>query len=117
MNDNRLGDGAILALFEDLALKAGQAIMKVYDAGFVTDTKADSSPVTEADRAAEKIILAGLRAAVDRDNGRALPKVTMPVKLTMAPASVWAAWKALTSAPGSKGFWVTRIISAAGHGR
>ena len=61
MNDNRLGDGAILALFEDLALKAGQAIMKVYDAGFVTDTKADSSPVTEADRAAEKIILAGLR--------------------------------------------------------
>ena len=61
MNDNRHGDGAILALFEDLALKAGQAIMKVYDAGFVTDTKADSSPVTEADRAAEKIILAGLR--------------------------------------------------------
>ena len=65
MNDNRLGDGAILALFEDLALKAGQAIMKVYDAGFVTDTKADSSPVTEADRAAEKIILAGLRDGLE----------------------------------------------------
>lgn len=60
MSDPTRNDAAILALFEELALEAGKAIMEVYDAGFVADTKADSSPVTEADRAAERIILAGL---------------------------------------------------------
>lgn len=55
-------DEDILALFEDLALAAGRAIMAVYATDFDTLTKADASPVTEADRAAEAIILAGLRA-------------------------------------------------------
>ena len=58
-------DDAILALFEDLALKAGRAIMEVYGSDFVADEKADASPVTEADRAAERIILAGLREKLD----------------------------------------------------
>jgi 3'(2'), 5'-bisphosphate nucleotidase len=56
-------DEAILALFERLALEAGREIMRVYHEGFAVDRKADTSPVTEADRGAEAIILAGLRAA------------------------------------------------------
>lgn len=48
----------------NLALAAGAAIMKVYErAEFDVAQKADASPVTEADLAADKIISAGLRAA------------------------------------------------------
>ncbi|MEM7670450.1 MAG: 3'(2'),5'-bisphosphate nucleotidase CysQ [Pseudomonadota bacterium] len=54
----------IEAVLRDLALEAGQAIMQVYaDPGFVTRVKADDSPVTDADLAADKIISAGLKAA------------------------------------------------------
>lgn len=55
-------DSEILTLFEELALDAGRAIMAVYATDFDTVTKADASPVTEADQAAEAIILKGLRA-------------------------------------------------------
>jgi 3'(2'), 5'-bisphosphate nucleotidase len=40
---------------------AAQAILKVYATDFSVDEKADSSPLTEADRAAHDIISAGLR--------------------------------------------------------
>ncbi|CAM5507124.1 3'(2'), 5'-bisphosphate nucleotidase [Aquamicrobium terrae] len=53
----------MLDLFERLALEAGREIMRVYRAGGAVEHKADASPVTEADRGAERIILAGLRAA------------------------------------------------------
>ncbi|WP_048646080.1 3'(2'),5'-bisphosphate nucleotidase CysQ [Nitratireductor soli] len=56
-------DAALLALFEELALAAGRAIMDHYAAGFEVETKADSSPVTAADRAAERVILDGFAAA------------------------------------------------------
>ncbi|BCH34071.1 3'(2'),5'-bisphosphate nucleotidase CysQ [Mesorhizobium sp. L-8-10] len=54
-------DSATLALFETLALAAGRAIMEVFHSGFDVKRKEDASPVTEADRAAERIILEGLR--------------------------------------------------------
>ncbi len=44
----------------DLALRAGAAIMDIYERGTEVETKGDGSPVTEADTAAETIILAGL---------------------------------------------------------
>jgi 3'(2'), 5'-bisphosphate nucleotidase len=50
-------------LLDDLAeaaREAGEAILGIVQRGFDVDTKADSSPVTEADRAAELIILAAL---------------------------------------------------------
>jgi 3'(2'), 5'-bisphosphate nucleotidase len=50
-------------LLEELAgaaREAGEAILEVVRRGFDVDTKADSSPVTEADRAAELVILAAL---------------------------------------------------------
>jgi 3'(2'), 5'-bisphosphate nucleotidase len=56
-------DKAVLAIFEQLALEAGRAIMRVFHEGCTVEEKADTSPVTEADRESEAIILAGLRAA------------------------------------------------------
>ncbi|MHA6644696.1 3'(2'),5'-bisphosphate nucleotidase CysQ [Mesorhizobium sp. A623] len=52
----------MLDVFERLALTAGREVMRVFQAGCAVDRKADNSPVTEADRVAEEIILAGLRA-------------------------------------------------------
>jgi 3'(2'), 5'-bisphosphate nucleotidase len=47
-----------------LALEAGDAIMQVYNGpDFEVKTKSDTSPVTEADEAADALISAGLRAA------------------------------------------------------
>ncbi len=45
------------------ALDAGRAAMDVYERDFVVETKDDKSPVTEADRASERVILAGLQQA------------------------------------------------------
>ena len=53
-------DSDLLALFESLALAAGREIMRHYEQGFAIERKADASPVTAADREAEKIILSGL---------------------------------------------------------
>jgi 3'(2'), 5'-bisphosphate nucleotidase len=44
----------------DIALEAGAAIMSVYQGDFEARTKADSSPVTEADEVAERLIIAAL---------------------------------------------------------
>lgn len=59
-----LEDDRLLDLFEGLALEAGKRILEIRDRGLTTETKRDSSPVTEADRAAEAIILTGLRRAL-----------------------------------------------------
>ncbi|RRH95452.1 3'(2'),5'-bisphosphate nucleotidase [Mesorhizobium tamadayense] len=56
-------DETVLGVFERLALDAGREVMRVFHEGCAVDSKSDSSPVTEADRESEKIILAGLRAA------------------------------------------------------
>ena len=55
-------DAALLAAISDLARHAGGAIMAVYAKAFAVTKKQDSSPVTEADHAAEAIIVKGLRA-------------------------------------------------------
>jgi 3'(2'), 5'-bisphosphate nucleotidase len=52
-----------VAVFERLAVAAGEAIMAVYAGPIDVERKADASPVTEADRRAEAIILQGLRQA------------------------------------------------------
>lgn len=46
----------------DIARQAGAAIMAIYATDFSAERKADGSPVTEADTAAEAIILPALRA-------------------------------------------------------
>jgi len=55
--------GALLALYRDLALAAGREIMAVYCSKMTVERKSDESPVTEADRRSEAVILAGLRKA------------------------------------------------------
>jgi 3'(2'), 5'-bisphosphate nucleotidase len=59
-----MNDDELIALAADLAEQAGQAILAVRANGFDVERKEDRSPVTEADRAAELLIVAGLRAAV-----------------------------------------------------
>jgi 3'(2'), 5'-bisphosphate nucleotidase len=59
-----MNDAALLELAAGLADRAGAEIRAIRARGFTTERKADRSVVTEADRAAEAIILAGLRAAL-----------------------------------------------------
>lgn len=54
-------DAEMLTVMERLAFEAGRAVMAVYGSDFNVLAKSDESPVTEADRQAEAIILAGLR--------------------------------------------------------
>ncbi len=54
---------ALLSLAFDLARQAGATILAVRARGFDTLRKADATPVTAADHAAEAIIAAGLRRA------------------------------------------------------
>ena len=60
---NSLPDEHLLSIAADLAKRAGAAILSVRARGFAVETKSDRSPVTEADRAAEAIIVEGLRRA------------------------------------------------------
>ncbi|MCK8784850.1 3'(2'),5'-bisphosphate nucleotidase CysQ [Roseomonas sp. NAR14] len=56
-------DAELLELAASLARRAAAAILAVRRAGFAVDRKSDLSPVTEADRIAEALIVEGLRAA------------------------------------------------------
>jgi len=58
-----IDDDRLLALAVRLADEAAVIIRTIRGRGFETEIKSDRSPVTEADRAAEVHILAGLRAA------------------------------------------------------
>jgi 3'(2'), 5'-bisphosphate nucleotidase len=51
-------------LFAAIASEAGVAVMEVYESDFETRTKADRSPVSDADERAEQIILARLESAL-----------------------------------------------------
>jgi len=55
---------ALMEQVGDLAKKAGLAIMDIYETDFEVEHKSDSSPVTEADRIAEAIIIEGIREGI-----------------------------------------------------
>jgi 3'(2'), 5'-bisphosphate nucleotidase len=59
-------DGGLLPALIRTAQRAGAQIMAVYAGDFAVYEKADASPVTAADQAAEKIILADLAALAPR---------------------------------------------------
>ena len=63
MTDAPFSDETLSETLCSLAIKAGAAAMEIYAREVVAETKADKSPVTEADRLGEEIILAGLAAA------------------------------------------------------
>jgi 3'(2'), 5'-bisphosphate nucleotidase len=54
---------ALLDIAADLAEQAGEAILRIRARGITVARKPDDSPVTEADHAAQAIIVTGLRAA------------------------------------------------------
>lgn len=56
-------DAKLLDLAAELADRAGAVILDIRKRGFAVQQKTDLSPVTEADQAAEALILAGLRSA------------------------------------------------------
>jgi 3'(2'), 5'-bisphosphate nucleotidase len=51
----------VLAQVIEIARRAGEAILKVYETDFEVEHKADDSPLTEADLAAHRIILSGIQ--------------------------------------------------------
>lgn len=53
----------MIGTFEQAALAAGSAILKIYDDGPSVSLKADCSPVTEADELAEAVIVSIISAA------------------------------------------------------
>jgi 3'(2'), 5'-bisphosphate nucleotidase len=58
-----IGDAALIDALADAAREAGEAILTAVRRGFEVEAKSDTSPVTEADRAAELVILAALARA------------------------------------------------------
>ncbi len=64
IRSNALDFEKLIPLMRSLAIEAGEKILEIYNADdFEVKTKADESPVTEADEAADALISAGLRAA------------------------------------------------------
>ena len=51
----------VLNTLKELAVKAGEAIMEVYNTNFEVDYKEDDSPLTMADRRANAIIVEQLK--------------------------------------------------------
>lgn len=60
-----------------IAEKAGEAIMEIYARDFTVETKGDSSPLTEADKKANTVILDGLKNLYP-----AIPFISEETKLT-----------------------------------
>ena len=58
-----MSDDELIALAAALALDAGVTILEVRRRGFDVARKEDRTVVTEADHAAEAVIVTGLRAA------------------------------------------------------
>lgn len=80
-------DAVLLDLALRLAREASDIINAIRAKGFVTKTKSDRSPVTEADQAAETHILAGLRAAVPQIP--AIAEEEVAAGIFVAPAGMY----------------------------
>ena len=83
-----MDDRALLALAIELAEQAGAKIRTIRERGFQIQRKADLSVVTEADHAAEAIILAGLRGAIP-DCIVVAEEEAASGKVTLAAPSFW----------------------------
>jgi 3'(2'), 5'-bisphosphate nucleotidase len=54
------GPSALVRRIGEIAREAGEAILEIYRSDFDVQTKADASPLTAADLAAQQVIMAGL---------------------------------------------------------
>src|SRR6201988_2205461 len=62
MND--IARNELASRFGDIASEAGKVIMAIYSPALKVESKKDSSPVTEADAAAERVILSRLKEVI-----------------------------------------------------
>src|ERR1700755_2955802 len=62
MNDAARNE--LASRFGSLASEAGKVIMAIYSPTLKVESKKDNSPVTEADAAAERVILEGLKSII-----------------------------------------------------
>ncbi len=83
-----MDDNTLLNLVAGLADAAGAAILAIRKRGFQVEHKADRSVVTEADKAAEALIVSGLREALPDCTVVAEEEVAAG-KITAASAEVW----------------------------
>lgn len=60
---------SLLDTLHTISVEAGKAIMKIYNTDFAVDAKDDNSPVTEADRVAEELIVKRIKSSI----GNAFP--------------------------------------------
>lgn len=58
-----ISDARLIDALAAIAIEAGEAILAVRRGGVTVEKKADASPVTDADRAAERVIAEGLAVA------------------------------------------------------
>ena len=58
---------ALLEQVGDIAKRAGREIMSIYGQGFTVEQKDDSTPVTEADRASEALIVRSIREGITNE--------------------------------------------------
>jgi 3'(2'), 5'-bisphosphate nucleotidase len=59
---SRMGPSELVRQIGVIARAAGEAILDIYRSDFSVETKADASPLTAADLAAQRVIMAGLSA-------------------------------------------------------
>jgi 3'(2'), 5'-bisphosphate nucleotidase len=85
---------ALLEAVLSLALRAGQAILTIYAGDFAVRAKADRSPVTDADEAAETIIVSGLAMLT--------PNWPVVAEERVARGETWGLAPALSGQP----FWL-----------
>ena len=78
-------DEDLLDLAATLAERAAHAINAIRAAGFAVERKSDASPVTEADRVAEALIVEGLRAATPDIPVVAEEEVSAGILTALAP--------------------------------
>lgn len=62
MDDNNFNACALLEDVKRIAVSAGERILAIYESDFAIEHKDDKSPLTEADLAAHRTIVAGLQA-------------------------------------------------------
>ena len=93
-----LNPAEFMSEIESLSIYAGNAIMQVRDKGVERTDKADGSPVTEADLAADKIIIEGLAAMAP--DIPAITEETYSVASDYEPQEYWC----VDPLDGTKGF-------------
>ena len=84
----------------DIARRAGDAILEIYESDFAVETKADDSPLTQADLAAHRVIIDGLAALTPQ-----LPMLSEESQMpSFSERSAWPRYWLIDPLDGTKEF-------------